>query len=328
MFLFVHSKSKDEPERLADARIGEFLAAQIEDPALRADRLGLGQGFLLDLALMDRREIIAGRPDARGELLLEGDDAALERLEGHLPVAEILPAHPVEIVGADVHRQIPAPVVRHALELDEAALLETRRPCRRPSPAAAPASRPRNSASTSIFPRTPAARRRPDAGRGCASATAVTDDDVVAFGRRRDQLVQHQPEGGVALGLEQQHREGDVAGRDARAVMEARLRPQPEAVGQPVGRDRRRSSPAARRASRARRRSPSSALSKQASMPAAPSPCSTKVLSVLKVSKLWLPLPRLICIVSVPPLGALRVHIGEMREIGRQRQFAEGREAV
>ena len=39
-------------------------------------------------------------------------------------------------------------------------------------------------------------------------------------------------------------------------------------------------------------------------MPAAPSPWSTKVFSVLKVSKLWLPLARLIWTVSVPPLGA------------------------
>ena len=57
-------------------------------------------------------------------------------------------------------------------------------------------------------------------------------------------------------------------------------------------------------------------------MPAAPSPWSTKTLSVLKVSKFWLPVVCLIWIASVPPLRR-DFHIIEMLEVRRVLQLAE-----
>ena len=69
-------------------------------------------------------------------------------------------------------------------------------------------------------------------------------------------------------------------------------------------------------------------LSKVASMPAAPSPLRTKMLSVLKVSKFWLPAPRLIWSASVPPFGARRIDVVEMLEVGRVFQLAERREPM
>ena len=45
-FLFVHSKSKQQADRLADARILELFAAGVEVPALRARRRAVVQDLL------------------------------------------------------------------------------------------------------------------------------------------------------------------------------------------------------------------------------------------------------------------------------------------
>jgi hypothetical protein len=58
------------------------------------------QRLPLDLAFGNRREIVAGRPDPGREFLPEGENAGLEGLERHLPVAEILVSDLVEIVAA------------------------------------------------------------------------------------------------------------------------------------------------------------------------------------------------------------------------------------
>ena len=68
---------------------------------------------------------------------MEVDRAGLERLERDLPLAIIFEAQAVEIIDADIDRQVLRPIVLHAVEFDETALLESLRPCRGRSRAAA-----------------------------------------------------------------------------------------------------------------------------------------------------------------------------------------------
>ena len=58
-------------QRLADARILELVAAGVDEPALRARRRLIGQRLALDAAVLDGGEIVARRPDPRGEFLAE-----------------------------------------------------------------------------------------------------------------------------------------------------------------------------------------------------------------------------------------------------------------
>ena len=46
------------------------------------------------------------------------------------------------------------------------------------------------------------------------------------------------------------------------------------------------------------------------------------------MSKFWLPLVPVICSDSRPPVGAFGVHVGEMREVGREGEIAERRQAM
>src|SRR5262249_46844083 len=108
----------------AHARILELRSARVEIPALRVDRSSARQLLLLDPAVAHRREVIARRPVERGEFLLEIDLDGFECFEGDLPVAIIFEAVLVEIIHADSHAELLAAVIGHALDLDEAALLE------------------------------------------------------------------------------------------------------------------------------------------------------------------------------------------------------------
>src|SRR5581483_603304 len=80
--------------------------------------------ILLDAALLERREVIARRPDARGELLAEQIGLAGERLEADIAITEILVAQRVEIVLPARDREVGTPPILDALEFDEAARLE------------------------------------------------------------------------------------------------------------------------------------------------------------------------------------------------------------
>ena len=70
-------------------------------------------------------KVILRRPDRRGELLAEREDAGLESLEGDFAIGEIFVADAVEIVLPDVDRQILAPIIGDALEDDEMARIES-----------------------------------------------------------------------------------------------------------------------------------------------------------------------------------------------------------
>ena len=124
MVLLVHSKSKALISASRSRGSSNFVAPRVDEPALRARRRVVGQHVALDAAVLDRREIVARRPGARGELLAEQIALGGEAFEADLAVAIVLEAHDVEIVLAARDRQIGAPPVLDALVFDEAAGLE------------------------------------------------------------------------------------------------------------------------------------------------------------------------------------------------------------
>src|ERR1700733_9102452 len=95
-------------ERLAHPRIVKLWPPHIDKPALRAGRRIVGQHVFLDAAVFDRREIVARRPDARGELFVEQIGAGGKAFERDIAVAIIFKAYDVEIVLAARYRQIRA----------------------------------------------------------------------------------------------------------------------------------------------------------------------------------------------------------------------------
>src|SRR5271165_1877206 len=82
------------------------------------------QNLLLDAAVLDRRKIVRRRPEARGVFLVIVDRPGFERLEGDLPLAIILETQAVEIVLAQIDRQLRPPIVRITGVFDEPTLLE------------------------------------------------------------------------------------------------------------------------------------------------------------------------------------------------------------
>ena len=113
-----------QDQRFAQQPVLEFLAAGVEEPALRAGRRVVGKDVLLDAAVLDRRKIVARRPDARGELLAEEIVAAGKSFERHVAVAIEFVAKGGEVVVPDRYRQIGAPPIRNAIVFDETAGLE------------------------------------------------------------------------------------------------------------------------------------------------------------------------------------------------------------
>ncbi len=118
--LFISSKSKAKLNARR-TRGSELLAPRVEDEglhhALAADREFLQQHALLGHG----REIVARSPSLGAVLGAPVDIVALERLERDGGVAEILEAHLVEVVAADVDVEVLAPIVLHALVNDRAA---------------------------------------------------------------------------------------------------------------------------------------------------------------------------------------------------------------
>ena len=111
-------------QRLAHARILELVAAGIDEPALRARRGFVRQGFALDAAVLDGGEIIARRPDPRGELLAEQIAPCGEAFEGDVAIAIEFVAHDIEIVAAAGDRKVGAPPILDPFEFDVAVDLE------------------------------------------------------------------------------------------------------------------------------------------------------------------------------------------------------------
>jgi hypothetical protein len=116
---FDHSKSKH--------RRG---AAGVDPPALRAARPRVRHRLADHAALGHCWEVVSGGPDPGGELFAEREGAALERLERYGAVAEILVADRIEVVLADIHRQLGGPVIWYTLQADGPARIDRADPVR------------------------------------------------------------------------------------------------------------------------------------------------------------------------------------------------------
>ena len=109
-FLLVHSKSKAwiNASRTRGSLSWSRRVLMIQPRAPDGDSSGR---ISLDAAILDGREIIPRRPDARGELLAEQVVLRGKALEGNVPVPIEFVAHGVEIVAASADRQIGCPPI-------------------------------------------------------------------------------------------------------------------------------------------------------------------------------------------------------------------------
>ena len=254
------------------------------------------------------------------------DRAGLERLEGDLPLAVIFEAQPVEIVLAEIDRQLRAPIVRVALEFDEASLLEGL------DLVGAGAERRVERGGGEIAALPPGGREdrhADDDEMGVAAATLdeAHMNDVVALGGGGLDLLQELGVDRVALLLQHVEREGDVGRRHPRAVEEARLRPQPEAIVELVGRN------AHRLREQAIDRIRLVAVGGHQRVEGRAHAGRAVALPAVDVERVEG--VEVLVAAGVGDLQRqeaagrrLRVDIGEMREVGRQGEIAERREAV
>jgi hypothetical protein len=225
-----------QADGLADAGIAKRLPTGVQPPALRARGAGIRHHFLADPAFLGSGKVVARRPDPRRKLLAEGEGAALEGLERHLPVAKVLVADGVEIVLADIHRQVRAPVILDPFQLDEAAGFQATDLI-----GAGPQGRLERrglEVTGGVIGRREHRQGRDEQRQVAAAAGGEAKHHrVVAFGHDLGQVADHLRDLWVALLLQEQERRRDIAGGEARAVVETRLGPQDEAVGQAILRD-------------------------------------------------------------------------------------------
>src|SRR6516162_9645446 len=87
-------------QRLAHARVLEFVAARIDEPALRAGLSFIRQRLALDAAIPDSGEVIARRPHPRRKLLPVEVVFGGESLERDLAIPIELVTHDIEIITA------------------------------------------------------------------------------------------------------------------------------------------------------------------------------------------------------------------------------------
>ena len=224
-----------QDEGFAQPRVGELLAARVDEPALRARRRLVRQHFALHPSVTDRREIVARGPDARRELFAEQVVLAGEALEGDLAVAIVLVAEVVEVPLTARHREAGAPPILDALELDVAAGLE--------------ASDLVAARSERNFQRRFVERARLVVGAGedrqrrqeqrhvARAFFGETDPHArIVDGLGTAEIAQELRDDRVPLLLQDVERERDVVRGQLAAVVEARLRAHEKRVGLPVRR--------------------------------------------------------------------------------------------
>ena len=100
-----------EPERFAHALVLELFAPQVEHVALAGRLVSVRKGTLHGPAVLDGGKVVGGRPLPRDVLRAERVGARLEAFEGRQRIPEILDANAVEVVAAQVDREVLAPVV-------------------------------------------------------------------------------------------------------------------------------------------------------------------------------------------------------------------------
>ena len=202
-----------------------------------------GNSSFLQPAVAHRRDVVVERPGLGLVLDAEVEDARLQRLAQHRVVAEVVVAHAVEVVLADVDRQICAPSSPPPARRRRSGRPRTGRSGRDRSPAAAPAcvrskSRPSHQCfgRIGIWPTISGNSRLPaslktNLHRALADLLGPVDGAVVEAVER------------LALGLQGLEREDHVVDGDRPAVVPARLGAQgedhPRAVLRPFDASRR-----------------------------------------------------------------------------------------
>ncbi len=223
-------------QRFAHAWIFEFLAAGIDEPALRARRRFVGQCFAFDAAVLHRREIIARRPYPCRELLAEQIALGGKPLERDVAIAIEFVTHVIEIITAARNRKVGAPPVFDPLEFDVAIDFELPhlvRPRSQRDIERRFIERPRRVIGFREN------RQAHDIERHVACALlGEGDDQRRVVGRFRlhhvTHLLQNQR---VPLGLQRGQRKGGVVRGQFRAVVKPGLRPQRKTIGQFIGRN-------------------------------------------------------------------------------------------
>ena len=225
-----------QDQRLADARIPEFLAAGIEEPALRARGRLVGQCFELDAAVLDGGEIVTRRPHPRREFLAEQVVLRGEALEGDVAIPIEFVTHDIVIVEAARNRKVGAPPVPDPLELDVTVDLEF------PDligPGAEWGIEGRFVERMHRVPGFRENRQARDIKRHIAGALFREGDDqrrvIERFGLHH--VAHLHDEQGMAPGLQRREREGGVMGGQLGAVVEPCLRSHRKPVGELVRRN-------------------------------------------------------------------------------------------
>src|SRR5690606_21312498 len=91
---------EQQGNRLAHPYILEVGLAQVEDKALHAPGIQVGDLFPDDASVAERRAVIAGAPVLGAELLVEIELAGLEGLQGHTQIPVVVDDDAIEIVEA------------------------------------------------------------------------------------------------------------------------------------------------------------------------------------------------------------------------------------
>ena len=313
-------------QSLADARILELRPACVEVPALNGGRRAVVQLDLLDAAFAYGGKIVRERPELRRIFLVEVEPPRFEVLEGGRAVAVVRVAHPVEIVLPDVHRQRRGPIIGHALELDIAARLVTRELV---GTGAEWRLEGRGLEIAALPPGGGKDRQASDEEVDVARALRreAHEEGALVLRLRRGHFPQQAAIDRVALLLQHAQREGRVPGCEFRAVVEARLGAQQEAVGELVGAPAHRTGNEAVDRVRLVAGIGHQAIEGRVHPGRAIALEHVDVEGVVRVEVLVagrvLDLHR-----QQPALGRLRVHVAEVGEVRWQLQLAEGREAM
>ena len=96
---------------LTDAQIVELARLHVEHKASRARHISIRQRLFHDPTILNRGEIIGGRPRQRGIFLSEGELTCLEPLKRGRGVREVFDADRIKVILTDVQRMISAPEV-------------------------------------------------------------------------------------------------------------------------------------------------------------------------------------------------------------------------
>ncbi|MNV09083.1 hypothetical protein D3C71_995690 [compost metagenome] len=102
---------EQQTECLTHPHILKHRATQVEDEALHAGRVAVGDLFLDQAAFGNRRDVVGVGPVLCGHFQPVIELSGLQRFERDGVVAVVIGGHRVEVVEATVDRQVLAPVI-------------------------------------------------------------------------------------------------------------------------------------------------------------------------------------------------------------------------